>query len=164
MILTKEELERRALEQKKKANGFELIAKQELHKRGWKYYYWQYPFYYYIFDFMIPEKMLIVEIDGGSHEERTVKDAKRDKFCNECGFRVVRIPSHRASHILEYVDKYNTFVGWEKLLRKAHATGKEKKSFIDRKYINQAIELNKPVKFYYGGKAKSIKPKKQYKK
>lgn len=48
---------------------------------------------FYILDFVIPSKMLIIEIDGKSHNESVVYDFLRDEFCRKCGFVVLRIPN-----------------------------------------------------------------------
>ena len=50
----------------------------------------QKPLYYYIVDFFCPELMLIIEIDGISHEGKIVYDKKRQKFLEEKGFIVLR--------------------------------------------------------------------------
>lgn len=46
---------------------------------------------FYILDFVIPEKLLCIEIDGSSHDDRKGYDAFRDGFIRECGFEVLRI-------------------------------------------------------------------------
>ena len=45
----------------------------------------------YILDFCLPTKMLNVEIDGSSHIGNEWKDGMRDKFCNSCCLKVIRI-------------------------------------------------------------------------
>lgn len=44
----------------------------------------------YVVDFVCPEAMLIVELDGGQHAERTQQDAARTAFLNQQGYRVLR--------------------------------------------------------------------------
>lgn len=44
---------------------------------------------FYILDFVIPDRMIIFEIDGETHNKRY--DERRDEFCKECGFVVIRI-------------------------------------------------------------------------
>jgi very-short-patch-repair endonuclease len=44
----------------------------------------------YIVDFVSHGLKLIIEIDGGQHAERTAADAKRTKFLELEGYRVLR--------------------------------------------------------------------------
>jgi very-short-patch-repair endonuclease len=48
---------------------------------------------FYIVDFVFPEKMLIVEIDGGSHNDKKDYDVRRDKYLKSFGFTIWRIPN-----------------------------------------------------------------------
>jgi very-short-patch-repair endonuclease len=50
----------------------------------------QHPLGPYIVDFVCIEKKLIVEVDGGQHDEKRFYDAKRDKWLEEKGFKVIR--------------------------------------------------------------------------
>ena len=43
-----------------------------------------------IVDFLCPELKLVVELDGGVHDLRTVEDAERDLLISEAGFLVLR--------------------------------------------------------------------------
>ena len=45
----------------------------------------------YIADFLAPSVGLIVEVDGGSHAERRVADARRDRNLRRLGYRVLRL-------------------------------------------------------------------------
>ena len=49
----------------------------------------------YIVDFYIPQKQLVIEIDGIQHltEEHKEKDQTRDKFLEEQGLKVLRFPN-----------------------------------------------------------------------
>ena len=49
----------------------------------------------YIVDFYIPQKQLVIEIDGIQHrtEEHKEKDQARDNFLEEQGLRVLRFPN-----------------------------------------------------------------------
>ncbi|UYO42151.1 endonuclease domain-containing protein [Rhodopseudomonas palustris] len=49
----------------------------------------QMPIGYYICDFVCRERMLIVEVDGGQHASSS-RDAVRDRFLREKGYRVLR--------------------------------------------------------------------------
>jgi very-short-patch-repair endonuclease len=44
----------------------------------------------FIVDFVCPEKRLIIELDGGQHNERVLKDQERTSFLEKQGFRVLR--------------------------------------------------------------------------
>lgn len=44
----------------------------------------------YIADFTCPDKMLVIELDGGQHTEQHVYDEQRTKFLESCGYRVLR--------------------------------------------------------------------------
>ena len=50
----------------------------------------QHPLGPYIVDFVCIEKKLIIEVDGGQHDEKKVCDVKRDKWLKDKGFRVLR--------------------------------------------------------------------------
>jgi very-short-patch-repair endonuclease len=45
----------------------------------------------YIADFCAPAVRLVVEVDGGCHEQRRRADARRDAVLRALGFRVVRV-------------------------------------------------------------------------
>ena len=49
----------------------------------------------YIVDFCCPSKKLIIELDGFQHyeEKGLIKDAKRDAFLKERGYKVLRYPN-----------------------------------------------------------------------
>jgi len=53
---------------------------------------------FYILDFVIPKKMLVIEVDGKNHEERKQieYDVKKDNFIKECGFSILRIRNEYA--------------------------------------------------------------------
>lgn len=50
----------------------------------------QMPIGSYVVDFVCLERRLIVEIDGGQHQEQQAYDGRRDKWLIEQGFRVLR--------------------------------------------------------------------------
>ena len=45
----------------------------------------------YIVDLLVPELRLVVEIDGGYHEERARADARRDRALERAGYTVLRL-------------------------------------------------------------------------
>jgi len=46
---------------------------------------------FYILDFVLPLKMLNIEIDGGCHQLAQRYDRSRDGFVKKCGLKVMRI-------------------------------------------------------------------------
>ena len=55
----------------------------------------------YIADFACLERGLIIELDGGQHQEQTVYDAKRTRRLESQGFRVMRFWNNQ---VLEETD------------------------------------------------------------
>ena len=55
----------------------------------------------YIVDFICPSAHLVVEIDGGQHASTTNYDAKRERYLEEQGFRVIRFWNNE---VLENLD------------------------------------------------------------
>jgi very-short-patch-repair endonuclease len=45
----------------------------------------------YIVDLLAPEVRLVVEVDGGYHDERRDADARRDRAVVRAGYRVLRL-------------------------------------------------------------------------
>lgn len=45
----------------------------------------------YFADFLCREQMLVIEVDGYSHDMRTEQDLQRDRFMADHGYRVMRI-------------------------------------------------------------------------
>ena len=44
----------------------------------------------YIVDFVCFEQKIIIELDGGQHQEQIEKDQKRDQFFQNQGYKVLR--------------------------------------------------------------------------
>ena len=53
-------------------------------------------FGFYILDFVVAARLLVIEIDGDNHATQPAYDARRDAFCLEHGLRVLRIPNQLA--------------------------------------------------------------------
>lgn len=55
----------------------------------------------YIPDFVFPERMLIVELDGGYHyeTEQIEYDARRTRYLERLGFTVIRVDNSDAAHV-----------------------------------------------------------------
>jgi very-short-patch-repair endonuclease len=47
-----------------------------------------------IVDFACTKVRLVVEVDGGYHEERARHDGARDRMLEQFGWHVVRVPEH----------------------------------------------------------------------
>jgi very-short-patch-repair endonuclease len=76
----------------------------------------QEPLGQYIVDFVCPEKNLIVELDGSSHEEKRVHDEVRTAWLVSHGYRVLRVLNRDVSEDLEAVARYiarEAGVDWE---------------------------------------------------
>jgi len=50
----------------------------------------QQPIGNYIVDFACFEKRVVVEVDGGQHQEKKDKDIERDKWLQSQGFQILR--------------------------------------------------------------------------
>ena len=59
----------------------------------------------YIVDFLCPEKMLVVELDGGQHntEDKICYDDERSKYLNKQGYKVIRFWNNEVNSNLEGV-------------------------------------------------------------
>lgn len=54
----------------------------------------QHPYEDYILDFVCLEKKIVVEVDGGQHQELVTEDGVRTKMLERAGFRVLRFWNH----------------------------------------------------------------------
>lgn len=57
----------------------------------------------YIVDFYCPQARLIVELDGASHTGQEARDAQRDSYFEQLGFRVCRFENRWVFESLEVV-------------------------------------------------------------
>ncbi|NUO52962.1 MAG: DUF559 domain-containing protein [Polyangiaceae bacterium] len=55
----------------------------------------------FIADFAAPGARLVVEVDGGYHDERLRLDARRDRELGRLGWRVVRVSADMVLHRLD---------------------------------------------------------------
>lgn len=75
---------------------------------------------FYIPDFVIPSRMLIIELDGTSHDKTVEYDSRRDAFLKSCGFDVLRIKNEDMwSFDVENIKRYPYFTN--KIFRSALA-------------------------------------------
>ncbi len=57
----------------------------------------------YIVDFICHESNLIVEVDGGQHQENAAYDQRRDAWLQEQGYTVLRFWNHEVMQQIESV-------------------------------------------------------------
>jgi len=91
-MVTKKWLDRRASEHRQTPTHAEKEFRTRLDRLGIEYLF-QPAFVLYIPDFVILLKLIIVEVDGGYHDdpEQKERDAERDAFLEDCGFRVIHV-------------------------------------------------------------------------
>jgi very-short-patch-repair endonuclease len=68
----------------------------------------QRPVMNYIADFMCPELMLIIEVDGASHklEGADRKDAFRQRKLEDAGFTVIRLEDNAVLNNMSWIQSY----------------------------------------------------------
>ena len=69
---------------------------------GWKFRR-QVPFDQYILDFVCFDAKLVIEVDGGQHDERAEYDARRSAHLEKSAFRVLRFWNNEVLQNLEGV-------------------------------------------------------------
>ena len=94
-----------------------LWQKVRNHKLLGKKFYRQYPLFFdlygketfYIADFFCFEDKLVIEIDGGYHEQQKLKDALRTDVINLLGLNVIRFTNEEVEknikHVLDEISK-----------------------------------------------------------
>jgi adenine-specific DNA-methyltransferase len=55
----------------------------------------QVPIGEYVADFACMDAKLVIELDGGQHQEQVARDARRDSRINDRGYRVVRFSNNQ---------------------------------------------------------------------
>ena len=63
----------------------------------------QHPFNNYILDFVCLELKLVIEVDGGQHQEQQVQDQLRTERLGKAGFQVLRFWNNEALQDLDAV-------------------------------------------------------------
>ncbi|WP_345227316.1 endonuclease domain-containing protein [Hymenobacter koreensis] len=91
-------------------------------------------FGFYILDFVIPSKLLIIEIDGESHLAQREHDQKRDAFCVALGLKVLRIPNRLANTAAYEASLYPDVEGYARKWEKAQRTAARKQARIETKH------------------------------
>lgn len=115
-MATKKQLQTYARRMKANPTMGEQQAKKALKKAriGFKT---QVPFKYYILDFIIPNRLLILEIDGSFHNKRKEYDKRRDKFCRYMGLKVLRVKNGDKS-LIKKIKKYPRIKNYKIILEK----------------------------------------------
>lgn len=57
----------------------------------------------FIVDFLCPEKFLIIEIDGGQHNENISGDSVRTKYLQSQGYKIIRFWNNEINNNIEGV-------------------------------------------------------------
>lgn len=90
---------------RRKPTPSELHLKKEFQRKGIRFRS-QRPIDYYIVDFLIYMKAIVIEVDGGYHftpEQRT-KDQVRQRYIESKGFEVIRVTNKQVfDNDLEYM-------------------------------------------------------------
>ena len=63
----------------------------------------QLPIGIFIADFACPERMVVIEVDGGVHEETVERDLERTKWLASRAYRVLRVPNSQVLNDLPSV-------------------------------------------------------------
>ncbi|UYZ60115.1 endonuclease domain-containing protein [Hymenobacter latericus] len=118
-------------------------------------------FGYYILDFVVPSKMLVIELDGSSHEGREAYDARRDAFVKECGLTTIRLHNDNAALVAAelaaapfVMNWMNTWERAKKVAAKAKKTGQDVAKISsqtstktgEESYLHLARQPRKPKK------------------
>lgn len=95
---------------------------------------------FYIADFVFPSKMLIIEVDGPSHDGRQGYDLRRDGFLNRAGFTVWHVTNSQASTFpLARIREYQ-----RPLTGRPYA---EALAWAHREYANKVTPITKRQRF-----------------
>jgi leucyl-tRNA synthetase len=92
---------------RRKPTHAELHLKKELQRKGIRFRS-QRPIDYYIVDFLIFMKAIVIEVDGGYHftPDQKIKDEARQKYIESKGFEVIRVTNTQVfTNDLEYMYK-----------------------------------------------------------
>lgn len=116
-MATKKKLKEYARKMRKNPTKSEEIAEKALRKAKIPIRV-QVPFKYYILDFIISNRLLVLEIDGGYHKERTEKDKIRDSFCKKMGLKVLRINNEDVDTVIKRVRRFKKISNYQVKLNK----------------------------------------------
>ena len=90
---------------RRKMTMSEQMLWQGLRKRQMRSYKFrrQHPYENYVLDFVCLETRLVIEVDGGQHQERIDYDTKRTQWLEHQGFQVLRFWNNEVMNNLEGV-------------------------------------------------------------
>lgn len=131
---TSKELRKFQRQLKRRPSPTELVFKRRLELAGVQFKF-QPIVGFYIPDFVFPDRMLIIELDGPSHEKTQSYDKSREGFLKLCGFDILRIKNGDMRHFdIGIIAKYpiRDFAEFRSALARAnsyrgHAMRKQKK-------------------------------------
>ncbi|MCL2370399.1 MAG: endonuclease domain-containing protein [Firmicutes bacterium] len=67
----------------------------------------------YIVDFYCPQKRVVIEIDGESHNEKFEYDTKRDEYLRSLGLEIIRLLDKdikkNLENVIEYLKSHEVF-------------------------------------------------------
>lgn len=90
---------------RRKPTPAELHLKKEFQRKGIRFRS-QRPIDYYIVDFLIFMKAIVIEVDGGYHftPEQRIKDQVRQRYIESKGFEVIRVTNKQVfDNDMEYM-------------------------------------------------------------
>jgi leucyl-tRNA synthetase len=65
---------------------------------------------FFVADFYCHEKKLVIELDGGIHNEQKLYDENRDEIINELGIHVLRMKNEIMEKPTESLNTINDFI------------------------------------------------------
>ena len=107
----------RTAEQRAFKNRHEVLLWNELRKRRFKNLLFnrQKIIGNYIVDFFCFEYKVIIEIDGGSHNQKEIYDKKRDFFLKSLGLKIIHITTEDIDRdfvgVMKWLEKHEVFRG-----------------------------------------------------
>lgn len=114
-MATKKQLIKYAKKMRNNPTKSEEIAKNLL-KKAKIPFKTQVPFKYYILDFIITNRLLVLEIDGDYHKDTVWKDEQRDKFCKNLGLKVLRIKNENVNTVVSRVKRFKIIKNYKQKL------------------------------------------------
>lgn len=127
------ELKKSSRRMKVKPTGSEALALGLIKRSGIPYRFQQ-VFGFYILDFLIPNRMLVVEIDGGYHEGRRKHDERRDEFCRKHGLKVLRLHNSQAHTVVSRIKRFSKIKGYKELVRQAKLSARRDRRTVEKKH------------------------------
>lgn len=96
---------------------------------------------FYILDILIPNRLLVVELDGPIHKKGNLHDTRRDEYCRELGLEVLRMKNEQYKQIVQKIKQFPKIRGYkekvEKILAKAAKQQRQYEKEYKQKYDNR---------------------------